>query len=66
MQAVEAGTVKGGSYLLVEQFDRLSRAKPILAFRKLEQLISSGTQVVTNILLSEVTFSHGETSVRTY
>lgn len=47
MEAVEAGKVERGSFLLVEQFDRLSRAKPIVAFRQLEGLISAGIQVVT-------------------
>jgi DNA invertase Pin-like site-specific DNA recombinase len=47
MEALETGKVARGSFLLVEQFDRLSRAKPILAFRQLEQLISAGIQVVT-------------------
>jgi len=47
MSAVESGKVKRGSYLLVEQFDRMSRAKPLVALRQLETLISAGIRVVT-------------------
>lgn len=47
MAAVDAGKVARGSYLLVEQFDRLSRAKPLVALRQLEMLISAGIRVVT-------------------
>jgi DNA invertase Pin-like site-specific DNA recombinase len=59
LQAVDDGVVKPGSYLLVEQFDRLSRAKPLLAFRQLETLISAGVIVVT---LDDERIYNGETA----
>ncbi|RQR34849.1 recombinase family protein [Burkholderia sp. Bp9142] len=47
LQAIDEGVVKSGSYLLVEQLDRLSRAKPLVALRQLEGIISAGVIVVT-------------------
>lgn len=45
--AVRAGTIEKGSYLLIEQFDRLSRAEVTVAFRLLLDLIEAGVTVVT-------------------
>lgn len=47
MQAVRAGNVPAGSFLLVEQFDRLSRVPPLDAMMQLQELISAGITVVT-------------------
>ena len=49
IDAVEAGTVAEGSLLLVEQFDRLSRAKVSVALQLLLSLVNSGIKVVTLI-----------------
>lgn len=47
MQAVRSGKVAPGSFLLVEQFDRLSRLPPLDALMQLQALISAGITVVT-------------------
>lgn len=47
MQAVRDGKVPAGSYLLVEQFDRLSRVPPLDALMQLQSLVSAGITVVT-------------------
>lgn len=47
MQAVRSGKVAAGSFLLVEQFDRLSRVPPLDAMMQLQALISAGITVVT-------------------
>jgi len=45
--AVKNGFVAPGSYLLIEQFDRLSRAEISVAFRLLLDLVEAGIIVVT-------------------
>jgi DNA invertase Pin-like site-specific DNA recombinase len=47
MEAVRAGTIKPGSWLLIESMDRLSRAKPRKATRLLETICEEGITVVT-------------------
>lgn len=47
IKAVEDGAIKRGSYLLVENFDRLSRAEVHVALQLLLRLISAGIVVVT-------------------
>jgi DNA invertase Pin-like site-specific DNA recombinase len=45
--AVEQGLIKAGSYLLIENLDRLSRDKPRKAFRLLEKICEAAITVVT-------------------
>ena len=47
IKAVEDGTIRRGSYLLVENFDRLSRAEVHVALQLLLRLVSAGIVVVT-------------------
>ncbi len=47
IKAVKAGTIAEGSYLLIEQFDRLTRAEVNVALRLLLDLVESGITVVT-------------------
>jgi DNA invertase Pin-like site-specific DNA recombinase len=47
LEAVEAGVVPKGSFLLVENLDRLSREKARKALRTLEDIIEKGITVVT-------------------
>lgn len=47
IDAVKAGRVLPGSFLIIEQFDRLSRANVNVALRLLMDLIESGIVVVT-------------------
>lgn len=47
IKAVEDGTIRPGSYLLVENFDRLSRAEVHIALQLLLRLVSAGIVVVT-------------------
>jgi len=47
LRAVEDGQVQGGSVLIVEGLDRLSRAEPILAQAQLAQIVNAGITVVT-------------------
>lgn len=47
IKAVEDGTIRPGSYLLVENFDRLSRAEVHIALQLLLRLVSAGIMVVT-------------------
>jgi len=47
IDAVKTGKIKKGSYLLVEQFDRLSRADIDVAVRLLLDLVHSGIILVT-------------------
>ncbi len=49
IDAVKAGKVPPGSYLIVEQFDRLSRANVNVALKLLLDLIDAGIVVVTLI-----------------
>ena len=47
LEAVRAGQVRGGSVLLVEALDRLSRLVPRKALRVLEDIVDAGVTVVT-------------------
>jgi DNA invertase Pin-like site-specific DNA recombinase len=47
LSAVEAGRIPRGSFLLVEQFDRLSRRTPMEAFGQFSALIAAGITIVT-------------------
>lgn len=47
IRAVKKGLVPEGSYLVIEQFDRLSRADVDVALRLLLDLVHSGIKVVT-------------------
>ncbi len=47
LRAVEDGHIPGGSVLIVESLDRLSRAEPLLAQAQLAQIINAGITVVT-------------------
>ncbi|PRH34997.1 recombinase family protein [Burkholderia gladioli] len=47
LEAVRAGLVPRGSYLLVEALDRLSRLSPRKAVRVLEDIVEEGITVVT-------------------
>jgi len=46
-EAVEAGLVPKGSYLLVESLDRISRQSARRALRVLEDIVDMGVTVVT-------------------
>lgn len=47
LAAVQAGRIPVGSFLIVEQLDRLSRAEPQVAQAQLTQIIMAGITVVT-------------------
>lgn len=47
ISAIESGTVKAGSYLLVESLDRLSRAEIITALNQFTSIISKDITIVT-------------------
>ena len=47
IQAVNAGKIEKGSYLIIEQFDRLSRADVSVALRLLLDLVAQGIVLVT-------------------
>lgn len=47
IDAVKTGKVAKGSYLIIEQFDRMSRADTDVALRLLLDLVHSGIKVVT-------------------
>lgn len=47
LEAVEAGLIARGSYLLIENLDRLSRDRPRRAVRLLEEICEAGIVVVT-------------------
>jgi DNA invertase Pin-like site-specific DNA recombinase len=47
IEAVKTGKVERGSYLIIEQFDRLSRSDVNVALRLLLDLVDSGVNVVT-------------------
>ncbi|MCP3713134.1 recombinase family protein [Paraburkholderia sp. CNPSo 3274] len=47
IEAVNTGKIATGSYLIIEQFDRLSRADAHVALRLLMGLVDSGIKVVT-------------------
>ena len=46
LRAVEAGTIAPGTTLIVESFDRLSRAEPLDALSVFNQIISAGLNIV--------------------
>ncbi len=56
IEAVKKGIVAKGSYLVIEQFDRLSRADTHKALLLLLQLVESGIKVVT--LVDEKVWDH--------
>jgi DNA invertase Pin-like site-specific DNA recombinase len=47
LRAVESKKIPKGSYLLIENLDRLSRAAPLTALNALQRLLSLGVYVVT-------------------
>lgn len=47
LDAVDAGKIAKGSYLLVENFDRLTRLKPSKALRLLQDIVDRGITLVT-------------------
>lgn len=47
LRAAEDGRIEDGSVLVVEGFDRLSRAEPLQALAQLTQIINAGIMVVT-------------------
>ena len=47
LRLVEDGHIESGSYLLVEQFDRLSRQEPLKALAQLQTILQEGIIVVT-------------------
>jgi DNA invertase Pin-like site-specific DNA recombinase len=47
LKAVDGGLVEPGSYLLVENLDRVSRAEPWDAFPVFQQIINAGITIVT-------------------
>jgi len=47
LEAVDAGRIETGSYLLVEALDRLSRQDVWTAFAQLSQILTAGINVVT-------------------
>lgn len=47
LDALTAGKVPAGSYLLVEQLDRLSRASPLQAMDVIRKIVDAGVYVVT-------------------
>src|SRR5262249_49108970 len=47
IKLVRSGRIKAGSFLLVENLDRVSRGEPLEAFDLLRQLIQLGITVVT-------------------
>lgn len=49
LRAVEDGRIEAGSVLIVEAFDRLSRAEPLKAQAQLTQIIHAGIKVVTAV-----------------
>lgn len=49
LRAVEDGRIEAGSVLIVEAFDRLSRAEPLKAQAQLTQIIHAGITVVTAV-----------------
>jgi DNA invertase Pin-like site-specific DNA recombinase len=49
LKAVDGGLVEPGSYLLVENLDRVSRAEPWDPFPVFQQIINAGITIVTLI-----------------
>lgn len=55
LEAIRAGCIEKGSYLLIESLDRLSRDAPRKALRTLEEICDEGITVVTLIDNQEYT-----------
>ncbi len=47
LNAVETGKIRKGSYLLVENLDRLSREKVRIAYRQMTDILARGVNIVT-------------------
>lgn len=47
MEAVRAGKIETGSYLLVESFDRMSRQEPVKALKPFIEIVEAGLVLVT-------------------
>jgi DNA invertase Pin-like site-specific DNA recombinase len=47
LEAVRAGEIQRGSYLLVESFDRMSRQEPIIALKPFIEIVEAGLTLVT-------------------
>ncbi|MGY3354359.1 DNA invertase Pin-like site-specific DNA recombinase [Bradyrhizobium sp. GM0.4] len=47
LEAVRDGKIEGGSYLLVESFDRMSRQEPVLALKPFIEIVEAGLVLVT-------------------
>lgn len=58
LEAVRAGKVEKGSYLLVESFDRMSRQEPMMALKPFMEIVEAGLVLVT--LDDERIFRHGQ------
>ncbi|RTL75494.1 MAG: recombinase family protein, partial [Bradyrhizobiaceae bacterium] len=47
LEAVRAGQIEKGSYLLVESFDRISRQTPLTALESFKAIVEAGLVLVT-------------------
>lgn len=47
LEAVRAGEIEKGSYLLVESFDRMSRQEPMIALKPFMEIVEAGLILVT-------------------
>lgn len=47
LEAVRAGKIEAGSYLLVESFDRMSRQEPMVALKPFMEIVEAGLILVT-------------------
>ncbi|WP_156939754.1 recombinase family protein [Desulfocurvus vexinensis] len=47
MELVRIGEIPAGSFLIIESLDRLSRAKPLSAFRLFSEIVEHGLTIVT-------------------
>lgn len=47
LEAVRGGKIEGGSYLLVESFDRMSRQEPMVALKPFMEIVEAGLILVT-------------------
>lgn len=47
LEAVRDGKIEGGSYLLVESFDRMSRQEPVAALKPFIEIVEAGLVLVT-------------------
>jgi len=55
LQAVRDGTIVRGSVLLIENFDRLTREKPLDAIQQVDQIVRAGIRVITLTTRQEFT-----------